>query len=164
MYWLQCFNINIRVDTALSIHNHISQQISLDDMQVDTLVELDNIRSIYRASRSKMFFHKRKLIIIRQNLVSHTRVLVDPCPGCEQVTILKVERIDLPCLPDLLRKRAEACSGYERCLFCSEGREWARYGVEDVEVEDDEEEEHAADVEGEASLHLGGDSVSKLGG
>ena len=132
-------------------------------MQVDTLVKLDDIRPIYWTSRSKMFFHKRKLIIIRQNLVSHARVLVDPCPGCEQVTILKVERIDLPCLPDLLRKRAEACSGYERCLFCSEGSEWAGYGVEDVEVEDDEEEEHAADVEGEASLHLGGDSVSKPG-
>lgn len=100
---LDGLDINIGVDATLSVHNHVAKQVSTDDSSTDVTVEVNNVGAV-EAVGAKARLDVGKLVAVSENLVLVVGVTLQPGVGSVTVALLKINGVDLPDLPDLVRE------------------------------------------------------------
>lgn len=101
--WSDCLDINISIDTAINIHDEVSEQISLDDLCSELAVGIDDVRSI-ETFRAKVRFNIVHVVVVGQNFISVLGVLRYPALCGIQVSFVESQRVNLPSLPDFAGK------------------------------------------------------------
>lgn len=99
----QCLNVDVCVHTALDVHDHVAQQVGLDDARGELTVHVHDILPI-EAIWSKVCLDVGHVIQIGEHLISVIGVLCNPRLRNIVISLLELEGVNFPGLPDLARK------------------------------------------------------------
>lgn len=123
-------------------------------------VDVDDVGAV-EAIGAEMVFDVAEVVAVRQDFVAVTGVLCGPGTRTILVALLKLQRIDFPCLPDLFGEVLALLKCGERVVAAVGGASvpalTGQWRLEAPGVEEEEEDNDADDVQRETALDLSRD-------
>ena len=97
-------DVDVGINASFNVHNQIAKDVGFDDFGSELAIHVDDVEAIVSIGPESVL-DPCLIILVCQDLISVTWVLSRPGACCVEISLLEIERIHLPCLPDFSRKR-----------------------------------------------------------